>query len=51
LAYVNNPNFSRLTHELVLPFKAHEAFKKQDVDSRQQLYRAICERIWHQDLD
>jgi len=50
LAYDNNPNFTRLNQELKLPFKAHEFFKKQDVDTRQQLYRAICECIWHQDL-
>lgn len=51
LAYENNPNFTRLRHTLNLPFKAHEAFKSQDVDARQQLYRAICEHIWPHDLD
>ncbi|MEJ1407003.1 MAG: DUF262 domain-containing protein [Candidatus Sedimenticola sp. (ex Thyasira tokunagai)] len=51
LAYDNNPNFTRLTQEPGLPFKAHDFFKKEDVDTRQQLYRAICESIWHQDLD
>lgn len=51
LAYDNNPNFLRLTQELDLPFRAHEAFKKQDVDTRQQLYRAICECIWYQNLN
>ncbi len=51
LAYENNPNFTRLQSELNLPFKPHEAFKKQDVDTRQHLYRAICERIWHHDLN
>ncbi|WP_305908036.1 hypothetical protein Q9L42_012645 [Methylomarinum sp. Ch1-1] len=50
LAYDNNPNFTRLQHELGLPFKPHEAFKKQDLDTQQQLYRAICECIWHHDL-
>ncbi|KZZ11642.1 hypothetical protein A3746_13870 [Oleibacter sp. HI0075] len=51
LAYENNPNFTRLQSELNLPFNPHEAFKKQDVDTRQHLYRAICERIWHHDLN
>lgn len=51
LAYENNPNFTRLQNELHLPFKAHEAFKKQDINARQQLYRSICERIWNQELD
>lgn len=51
LAYENNPNFTRLQSELNVPFKPHEAFKKHDVDTRQHLYRAICERIWHHDLN
>ncbi len=51
LAYENNPNFTRLQHQLDLPFRAHEEFKKLDVDTRQQLYRAICERIWHHELN
>lgn len=51
LAYDNNPNFTRLQHKLGLPFKPHESFKKRDVDTRQQLYRTICERIWHHDLN
>lgn len=51
LAYDNNPNFTRLENELDLPFKAHQSFKKQDVDTRQQLYRAICEHIWNHDLN
>lgn len=51
LTYENNPNFNRLKSELNLPFKAHESFKKKDVDARQELYRAICEQIWHHDLN
>lgn len=51
LTYDNNPNFTRLKSELKLPFRAHESFKKQDVDTRQELYRAICEQIWHHDLN
>jgi uncharacterized protein with ParB-like and HNH nuclease domain len=47
LAYINNPNFTRIQSEMGLPFQAHESFKKCDVDTRQQLYQAICERIWH----
>ncbi len=51
LTYENNPNFNRLKSELNLPFKDHESFKKKDVDARQELYRAICEQIWHHDLN
>lgn len=51
LSYENNPNFTRLQNELNLPFKPHETFQKQDVDTRQRLCRAICERIWHHDLN
>ena len=51
LTYENNPNFNRLKSELNLPFKAHESFKKKDVDARQELYRTICEQIWHHDLN
>lgn len=51
LTYDNNPNFTRLKSELKLPFRAHESFKKHDVDTRQELYRAICEQIWHHDLN
>lgn len=51
LAYDNNPNFVRLKQDFNLPFQPHESFKKQDVDTRQRLYRIICERIWHQNLD
>lgn len=50
LAYDNNPNFTHLQYELGLPFKPHECFKKCDMDTRQQLYRDICERIWPHDL-
>ena len=46
LAYVSNPNFRKLIDEHGLPFVAHEAFNKADVEQRQSLYQSICERIW-----
>jgi uncharacterized protein with ParB-like and HNH nuclease domain len=46
LTYQNNPNFVKMAQELKLPFQAHSEFKKADIDARQKLYRAICERIW-----
>jgi hypothetical protein len=29
-----------------LPFRAHPAFKKADLDARQDLYRRLAEQIW-----
>ena len=46
LTYENNPNFVQMAQRLGLPFRAHDAFKKADIEERQALYRAICERIW-----
>jgi len=51
LAYENNPNFTQLKTHLGLPFQPHLSFKKQDVDTRQTLYRTICERIWSSDFN
>lgn len=50
LAYENNPNFQALMRNHQLPFVAHAQFKKQDIQARQALYRAICERIWPDQL-
>ena len=46
LTYENNPNFNKLIIEHGLPFKAHNEFKKDDLDERQVLYQAMCEKIW-----
>ena len=46
LTYENNPNFKRLMSEHGLPFRAHDNFKRADLESRQALYQAICEKIW-----
>lgn len=48
-AYQNNPNFLNMKQELGLPFKAHPHFKKKDIQERQGLYLAICEKIWSLD--
>ncbi|MHA3098322.1 DUF262 domain-containing protein [Acinetobacter brisouii] len=50
LAYENNPNFLNLNKRMNQAFQPHAVFKKQDVDDRQQLYRAICEQIWPEQL-
>jgi hypothetical protein len=46
LTYENNPNFKKLISEHSLPFQAHEGFKKDDLETRQALYQAVCEKIW-----
>ncbi|WP_018014132.1 DUF262 domain-containing protein [Teredinibacter turnerae] len=50
LTYDNNPNFKNMYERLALPFKPHEHFNKQDLIDRQQLYRAIAEIIWSEEL-
>ena len=50
LAYQNNPNFVSFISHSGLEFKAHQTFLKADVDSRQSLYKQICEKIWSADL-
>jgi hypothetical protein len=46
LAYSHNPGFRRFMERTGMPFQAHKAFKKADLDERQVLYRAIAEVIW-----
>ena len=45
-AYERNPNFTNFASRSGLPFRAHQQFKKADMDARQDLYRQICEKIW-----
>lgn len=47
--YSHNPGFLRFKDESGLAFKNHTQFNKQDLDERQELYRAIAERIWSPD--
>ncbi len=44
-AYNHNPGFLKFIQESQLLFNAHAAFKRADIDARQQLYRSIAERI------
>jgi Protein of unknown function (DUF1524) len=46
LAYDHNPGFMRFIEESGLPFRAHDEFKKADLDVRQELYQQFAERIW-----
>ena len=45
-AYDRNPGFQQFMEESWLPFRAHTEFRKADLDSRQNLYRDLAERIW-----
>jgi uncharacterized protein with ParB-like and HNH nuclease domain len=44
--YQNNPNLRSMMVNHDIPLKAHEEFKKQDLNDRQELYKRICEEIW-----
>ena len=48
-AYEHNPRFRDFVTESGLPFRAHEQFKKADLDERGELYRRLAERIWDPD--
>lgn len=45
-AYSNDPGFRRFRDQSGLAFKPYTAFRKPDLEERQQLYRALAERIW-----
>lgn len=48
-AYKSNPNFTTVIKELDLPFRAHDEYKKADIDERQELLQRICVVIWGSD--
>ena len=49
--YSSNPNFlKRVRDELSLPFEAYEKFGKDELDERQELYKAIAKCVWADDL-
>ncbi|MEK6227576.1 MAG: DUF262 domain-containing protein [Chloroflexota bacterium] len=45
-AYDHNPGFKRFIDESAVPFRPHPAFKKIDIDLRQELYQRLAEQIW-----
>lgn len=47
--YQNNPSFLQYVQRSHLPFQSYSAFKKADLEARQELYRAICKEIWDPD--
>jgi Protein of unknown function DUF262/Restriction Enzyme Adenine Methylase Associated len=45
--YQNNPTFLRMVKEYELPFQPFpDAFDPATIDSRQELYRRLCEIVW-----
>ena len=44
--YEHNPGFLRFVETSKLPFRAHEHFKKADLDARQELYVQLAEKVW-----
>ncbi len=46
-SYTHNPGFVKFGKQTGLKFKAHEEFKKNDLDARQDLYRRIAEVVWN----
>jgi len=47
--YSHNPGFKQFIERTGLPFQAHPAFKKADLEARGQLYRQIAELVWNPD--
>lgn len=44
--YERHPGFLDYIHQQGLPFKALPQFRKADLESRQQLYRQLADRVW-----
>lgn len=47
--YLKNPNFLKSEVIQILEFKAHNQFKKHDIEDRQKLVQRICENLWSAD--
>lgn len=45
-AYQHEPGFLQFKQRMGLPFKAHEEFRKADIDDRQVLYLALAKQVW-----
>ena len=48
-AYHHNPGFQQFKEQYGLAFKAHDKFKKDDLDQRQALYQSLAQKIWDPD--
>ena len=50
VCYDRNPNFLNYINQSGLPFKAHDQYTKEDLMTRQILYKLISEQIWSLDF-
>lgn len=48
--YQNNPQFNRFIESEGLKFQPIDNFTKDSIQSRQELYKAICNKIWDTNL-
>lgn len=48
--YERHPKFIRFLKETSLPFRAHDHFKKADLDLRQELYLKLAQHMWRPEL-
>jgi uncharacterized protein with ParB-like and HNH nuclease domain len=46
LCYLKNAEFKEIMNKYELPFKAHDEFRKSDVEHRNQLYCLLAEEVW-----
>ena len=49
-SYQNNPQFKRFIENEGFRFEAIDSFTKDSIQSRQDLYKAICKKIWDTEL-
>jgi len=49
-SYQNNPEFKRFIENEGLRFEAVDNFTKDSIQARQDLYKAICKKIWNSEL-
>lgn len=47
--YAHHPGFAQFVQRSGLPFKAHDEFRKVDLEERSVLYRQLAEQIWNPD--
>lgn len=48
--YQNNPQFKKFTENEGLGFEAINDFTKDSIQSRQKLYKSVCQKIWNDEL-
>jgi uncharacterized protein with ParB-like and HNH nuclease domain len=49
-AYIHNPSFIKFINTYSLPFKEYTSWRKADIQSHCELYKALAEIIWDKNL-